>query len=58
MEVGDFVKAIDRDVQDYGIITDIVESGVAVNYVTVMLFNGEEKHLHPTRVRVLPKEGK
>ena len=56
MKVGDLVKAIDRDVQEYGIITDVVEVGFIVRWIVVTLFDGTEKQYHPTRVMVVKKE--
>ncbi len=56
MEVGDLVKAMDRDAQEYGIITEIIQVNFAVRWIIVMLFNGTEKHYHPTRVMVVQKE--
>ena len=53
MKVGDLVKATDRDVQEYGIVTDIIEIGFMVKWIVVMFFDGTEVKYHPTRVQVL-----
>ena len=56
MNIGDLVKAVGRNTQDYGIIIDIVESGRMIAYVKVFLFNGKEENFHPTRITVLPEQ--
>ena len=55
MNVGDFVKVLDRNVQDYGIIIDIVQDGFMICHIIVMMFGGSEKLFHPSRVKVIPK---
>lgn len=56
-KIGDLVKAIDRDVQEYGIITDFVELDPhGIRWVVVTLFGGTKKRFHPTRVEVVNEE--
>tara|TARA_Y100001973_G_C5192240_1_gene331749 strand:- start:642 stop:839 length:198 start_codon:yes stop_codon:yes gene_type:complete len=56
-KIGDLVKAMDRDVQEYGIITDFVEFDPhGIRWVVVTLFGGTKKRFHPTRVEVVKEE--
>jgi len=56
VKIGDLVKVMGRDVQEYGIITDIIEIGSLARWIMVMKFDGTERQYHPTRIQVLNED--
>ena len=43
--------------KQYGVITDIIDVGHLIQWISVMYFNGDEEQIHPSRVEVLHEEG-
>ena len=59
MKVGDLVRVQTNfpNRKQYGIITDIIDVGHLIQWISVMYFNGDEEQIHPSRVEVLHEEG-